>query len=146
MKSGVNDHLPTDISGTSETTGSVLAPTNELDVELELAFFVGVPTEHFQRVPVEKAEEHIFGVVLLNDWSGVLFFFSMCAPPVHFRVPCCFCACATCGGPQCLCINSARYPKPGNVPIWCIQREELCKHYQSVGYHSRRTGAIQART
>ncbi|OAX34474.1 Fumarylacetoacetase [Rhizopogon vinicolor AM-OR11-026] len=54
--------------GSSE--GSVLAPTNELDVELELAFFVGVPTEHFERVPVEKAEEHIFGVVLLNDWSA----------------------------------------------------------------------------
>ncbi|KAJ8589787.1 fumarylacetoacetate hydrolase FahA [Rhizopogon salebrosus TDB-379] len=59
-----------DISMTSGTTESVLAPTKELDLELELAFFVGVPTEHFERVPVEKAEEHIFGVVLLNDWSA----------------------------------------------------------------------------
>ncbi|KAG1740510.1 fumarylacetoacetase [Suillus paluster] len=56
----------------ARTTGFTLAPTNELDVELELAFFVGVPTEHFERVPVEKAEEHIFGVVLLNDWSETL--------------------------------------------------------------------------
>jgi len=60
----------------------VLAPTDELDVELELAFFVGVPTEHFERLPVEKAEDHIFGVVLLNDWSGALFFFS-CALMDH---------------------------------------------------------------
>jgi fumarylacetoacetase len=65
---------------TSRTTESVLAPTNELDLELELAFFVGVPTEHFERVPVEKAEEHIFGVVLLNDWSGAFVFFRFAQP------------------------------------------------------------------
>jgi fumarylacetoacetase len=77
------NHLPTDISMTSGTTESVLAPTKELDLELEFAFFVGVPTEHFERVPVEKAEEHIFGVVLLNDWSGA-FSFSICATPVSY--------------------------------------------------------------
>lgn len=54
----------------ARTTGFSLAPTNELDFELELAFFISVPTEHFERVPVEKTEEHIFGVVLLNDWSA----------------------------------------------------------------------------
>jgi hypothetical protein len=75
ISSSVADHLLIDISRTrSQTTGFVLAPTDELDVELELAFFVGVPTEHFERLPVEKAEDHIFGVVLLNDWSGALFF------------------------------------------------------------------------
>ncbi|KAG0694289.1 fumarylacetoacetase [Suillus ampliporus] len=66
--------LPADTPAESRTlartTGFILAPTNELDVELELAFFIGVPTEHFERVPVEKAEDHIFGVVLLNDWSA----------------------------------------------------------------------------
>ncbi|OJA08605.1 hypothetical protein AZE42_07134 [Rhizopogon vesiculosus] len=72
-------HLPPQNNLSSDlprrsSEGSVLAPTNELDVELELAFFVGVPTEHFERVPVEKAEEHIFGVVLLNDWSGAFYF------------------------------------------------------------------------
>lgn len=61
----------------ARTTGFSLAPTNELDFELELAFFISVPTEHFERVPVEKTEEHIFGVVLLNDWSGVFFFFAL---------------------------------------------------------------------
>ncbi|KAG1778793.1 fumarylacetoacetase [Suillus placidus] len=54
----------------ARTTGFSLAPTNELDFELELAFFISVPTEHFERVPVEKTEDHIFGVVLLNDWSA----------------------------------------------------------------------------
>lgn len=23
-----------------------------------------------QRIPIEKAHEHIFGMVLMNDWSG----------------------------------------------------------------------------
>ncbi|KAG2123106.1 Fumarylacetoacetase [Suillus cothurnatus] len=52
----------------ARTTGFLLALTNELDFELELAFFISVPTEHFERVPVEKTEEHIFGVVLPNGW------------------------------------------------------------------------------
>lgn len=68
------DNLPQDTPVESRTlartTGFTLAPTNELDFELELGFFISVPTEHFERVPVEKTEEHIFGVVLLNDWSA----------------------------------------------------------------------------
>lgn len=90
ISSSVADHLLIDISRIrSQTTGSVLAPTDELDVELELAFFVGVPTEHFERLPVEKAEDHIFGVVLLNDWSGALFIY-LCTyrPRVLFRLSC----------------------------------------------------------
>ncbi|KAG2361066.1 Fumarylacetoacetase [Suillus spraguei] len=59
-------HLPTSASPERFS----LAPTNELDFELELAFFIGIPTEHFERVPVDKTEEHIFGAVLLNDWSA----------------------------------------------------------------------------
>lgn len=68
------DDLPSDTPVESRTlartTGFSLAPTNELDFELELAFFIGIPTEHFERVPVDKTEEHIFGAVLLNDWSA----------------------------------------------------------------------------
>ncbi|KAH7922115.1 fumarylacetoacetase [Leucogyrophana mollusca] len=46
-----------------------VGPSKELDVEVELAFFVGVPNDRFSRVPITKAEDHIFGVVMLNDWS-----------------------------------------------------------------------------
>jgi fumarylacetoacetase len=45
-------------------------PSRRLDIELELGFVVGVPSAHGDRVPVERALEHIFGVVLLNDWSA----------------------------------------------------------------------------
>ena len=41
-----------------------------MDFELEVAFFVGPGCELGQPIPVDKAEEHIFGFVLMNDWSG----------------------------------------------------------------------------
>jgi fumarylacetoacetase len=43
-------------------------PTRALDVELELGFVIGVASEG--QVPVERALDHVFGVVLLNDWSA----------------------------------------------------------------------------
>ncbi len=43
-------------------------PTQKLDFELELAFVIGEPSEG--AVPVERALEHVFGAVLLNDWSA----------------------------------------------------------------------------
>jgi fumarylacetoacetase len=45
-------------------------PTRRLDFELELGFVAGVPTEPGQTVPVEAFADHVFGVVLVNDWSA----------------------------------------------------------------------------
>ncbi|HZT52800.1 MAG TPA: fumarylacetoacetate hydrolase family protein [Gaiellaceae bacterium] len=45
-------------------------PSRRLDFELELGFVVGVPTELGARVPVEAFAEHVFGLVLVNDWSA----------------------------------------------------------------------------
>jgi fumarylacetoacetase len=43
-----------------------------LDFELEMAFFVGgPPTALGHAIPVSRAHEHIFGMVLMNDWSGM---------------------------------------------------------------------------
>ncbi|HZR95121.1 MAG TPA: fumarylacetoacetate hydrolase family protein [Gaiellaceae bacterium] len=44
------------------------AATERLDVELELGFVVGVPSA--QPVAVDAFDEHVFGVVLVNDWSA----------------------------------------------------------------------------
>ncbi|MFB9387701.1 fumarylacetoacetate hydrolase family protein [Pseudonocardia petroleophila] len=44
-----------------------LAPTRQLDVEVELGFVLGGSAG---RVPLEDALDHVFGVVLLNDWSA----------------------------------------------------------------------------
>jgi fumarylacetoacetase len=46
------------------------APTRRLDFELEIGFVTGAPTTLGTRVPTAEAAEHIFGLVLVNDWSA----------------------------------------------------------------------------
>jgi fumarylacetoacetase len=48
----------------------VLAPTAMLDFELELGVIVGVGNEPGRPIPVDRADEHLFGYVLVNDWSA----------------------------------------------------------------------------
>jgi fumarylacetoacetase len=48
----------------------VYGPSAKLDVELELGFVIGTPSAHGEPVPVDRALDHVFGVVLLNDWSA----------------------------------------------------------------------------
>ena len=48
----------------------VLAACERLDFELELGTIIGVPSALGTPVGVADAEAHIFGVVLLNDWSA----------------------------------------------------------------------------
>jgi len=44
-----------------------VGPCQRLDFEAELAFVVGVPGS---RISAAQADEHVFGVALLNDWSA----------------------------------------------------------------------------
>ncbi|MBD2202360.1 fumarylacetoacetase [Calothrix sp. FACHB-1219] len=46
------------------------APTQMLDYELEIGFFVGVGNQPGEPIYIDKAEEHIFGLCLVNDWSA----------------------------------------------------------------------------
>lgn len=48
----------------------VFSATRKLDFELETAFVIGKPTELGQPISIENAWDHIFGMVLLNDWSA----------------------------------------------------------------------------
>ena len=45
-------------------------PSRRLDIELELGFVIGTPSRLGEPVPVGEALAHVFGVVLLNDWSA----------------------------------------------------------------------------
>ncbi|XP_054257810.1 fumarylacetoacetase-like [Macrosteles quadrilineatus] len=46
-------------------------PCKNMDFELEVAFFFGGPSNSLGEViPIEKTEDHIFGLVLMNDWSA----------------------------------------------------------------------------
>jgi len=48
----------------------VFAATKRLDYEAELGFVVGPGNPLGKPVPIAKARDHLFGVVLLNDWSA----------------------------------------------------------------------------
>jgi fumarylacetoacetase len=41
-----------------------------LDIELEMGVFIGAPNALGEPIGIEHAEEHIFGIVLFNDWSA----------------------------------------------------------------------------
>lgn len=45
-------------------------PTKNLDFELEMGFFVGPGNRLGEPIPIAQAERHIFGLVLVNDWSA----------------------------------------------------------------------------
>jgi fumarylacetoacetase len=47
-----------------------LGSTRLLDFELETAFVIGKGTKLGESVTTEKADEHIFGMLLFNDWSA----------------------------------------------------------------------------
>ena len=48
----------------------VHGPSQKLDFELETAFFVGTGNRLGDPIPIDRADDHIFGMVLLNDWSA----------------------------------------------------------------------------
>ncbi|MGA7446897.1 MAG: fumarylacetoacetase [Terriglobales bacterium] len=45
-------------------------PTKALDYELEVGFFVSAGNKLGVTIPISAAEEHIFGICLVNDWSA----------------------------------------------------------------------------
>ncbi|KAI9926828.1 hypothetical protein ASPWEDRAFT_177159 [Aspergillus wentii DTO 134E9] len=55
---------------TATPKAPTFSPCKKLDIELELAAFVCKSNELGSPVPIDNAEEHIFGLVLMNDWSA----------------------------------------------------------------------------
>jgi fumarylacetoacetase len=48
----------------------VYGPTQLLDFELETGFFVGEGNDLGTPISIDEADDHIFGMVLVNDWSA----------------------------------------------------------------------------
>ncbi|MEO6023830.1 MAG: fumarylacetoacetase, partial [Burkholderiales bacterium] len=48
----------------------IFAPCRKLDFELETAFIIGKASGLGEPISVERADEHIFGMVVMNDWSA----------------------------------------------------------------------------
>jgi len=45
-------------------------PCRKFDIELEVAAFVGTPNKMGEPIPITEAKDHLFGLVLMNDWSA----------------------------------------------------------------------------
>jgi fumarylacetoacetase len=54
----------------SRANGSLFAPAQSLDYELEVGLFIGPGNPLGQPIPISEAERNIFGLCLLNDWSA----------------------------------------------------------------------------
>ncbi|MFI9584924.1 fumarylacetoacetase [Streptomyces sp. NPDC052236] len=51
-------------------TDPVFGPTRKLDIEAEVGFVVGTPSEQGSPVALADYRDHVFGLSLLNDWSA----------------------------------------------------------------------------
>jgi fumarylacetoacetase len=68
--SGTPVQRPYGQSKSADENAPVYRPSRNLDYELELGFYVGVPSQLGVPVPVARAGDHVFGFCLLNDWSA----------------------------------------------------------------------------
>ena len=53
-----------------DASAPAFGPSRRLDYEVELGFIVGPGNALGKPIPVARALDHVFGVVLLNDWSA----------------------------------------------------------------------------
>jgi len=68
--SGTNIRRPWGQTKDDAAENPVFTTCKLLDFELETAFFVGPSNELGTPIPIDKAGDHIFGMVLMNDWSA----------------------------------------------------------------------------
>ncbi|MCK6649169.1 MAG: fumarylacetoacetase, partial [Bacteroidia bacterium] len=68
--SGTNFHRPKGQTKPNENEPPVFGPSRLLDFELETAFIIGKSTQLGESITTDKADDHIFGMVLFNDWSA----------------------------------------------------------------------------
>jgi fumarylacetoacetase len=53
-----------------DSEAPVFGPTKRLDYEVELGFVFGLANRLGVPIPIHQGKNHLFGVVLLNDWSA----------------------------------------------------------------------------
>lgn len=68
--SGTGIRRPSGQTKPADSPQPVFGPSRSLDYELEVGIFVGPGNALEQPIPLEEAEQHIFGLCLVNDWSA----------------------------------------------------------------------------
>jgi len=65
--SGTDVRRPSGQIKPPDASSPTFGPTKSLDFELEMAFLIGPGNSLGEPVPIDRATEHIFGFVLMND-------------------------------------------------------------------------------
>src|SRR5437588_5346497 len=68
--SGADVRRPHGQIKTPEAAAPSFAPSRSFDYELETAFFIGPGNALGEQIPIDRAADHIVGLVLMNDWSA----------------------------------------------------------------------------
>jgi len=68
--SGTDVRRPQGQTKALDASVPTFGPTKSLDYELEMAFLIGPGNSLGEPVPIDRAMDHIFGFVLMNDWSA----------------------------------------------------------------------------
>ncbi|NUT56602.1 MAG: fumarylacetoacetase, partial [Thermoleophilia bacterium] len=68
--SGTPVRRPSGQAKPPDADAPTFGPSRRLDIELELGFVVGVPSRLGEAVPTSAFRDHVFGLVLVNDWSA----------------------------------------------------------------------------
>lgn len=68
--SGTDLHRPQGQTIPADSDTPVFSESKLLDFELEVGFLTGPGNELGEPISVDNAEDHIFGLVLVNDWSA----------------------------------------------------------------------------
>jgi fumarylacetoacetase len=68
--SGSDVRRPSGQTKPPQAAEPTFGPTQSLDYELEVGIFVGPGNALSQPIAIEAAEEHVFGLCLVNDWSA----------------------------------------------------------------------------
>jgi fumarylacetoacetase len=68
--SGMDVRRPSGQTKAPDATAPTFGPSKSFDYELEMAFLIGPGNSLGEPVPIDRATDHIFGLVLMNDWSA----------------------------------------------------------------------------
>lgn len=68
--SGAEVRRPSGQTKAADAAAPMFGPSRMLDYELEVGFFIGAGNALGEPIALERAEQHIFGLCLMNDWSA----------------------------------------------------------------------------
>ena len=68
--SGTGVRRPSGQTKPADSETPVFGPAKSLDYELEVGAFLGPGNALGETIPIDEAEQHLFGLCLVNDWSA----------------------------------------------------------------------------